>query len=495
MASVYKRNGKGKWYAAWMDMNGKQRTKSTGTTDKAAAERIAKKYEADAALRRDGVVDPSEDRYAEQGRRHLTEHLGEYHNYLVAKGGTEKHAKETKAMAERVAGLCQANHIKDLTASVVQSAINSLRAAKQDDSGQTKAGSSLRTCNAYLAAIKGFSRWLHRDRRSRADALVTLEAYNEDIDRKRLRRTLTSDELAWLIDVTTGRTLPEHAISGSDRAMLYRLAAGSGLRANELRSLTPESFDLDSAPPTVTVAAGYSKRRRKDVQPIRRDLADNLREWLRSKTSCERVFRRMPDNTARMLRADLEAAREAWINAARGQEREAREKSDFLRYINSAGEVFDFHAFRHTFVSAVVNGGASVKVAQELARHSTPALTIGRYSHARLGDLTGALESLPATCSTNAVNVTQNGAKSCDGLRASESASGEEKRSQSPKKKSPKSLRAAGLSDAVLQAAIACDQAEGTGLEPATPCGAPEFQSGSSPIRLPSGHAAGAAQP
>jgi hypothetical protein len=36
-----------------------------------------------------------------------------------------------------------------------------------------------------------------------------------------------------------------------------------------------------------------------------------------------------------------------------------------------------------------------VKTAQELARHSTRVLIIGRYAHARLHDLTGALEGLP----------------------------------------------------------------------------------------------------
>ena len=36
-----------------------------------------------------------------------------------------------------------------------------------------------------------------------------------------------------------------------------------------------------------------------------------------------------------------------------------------------------------------------MKVAQELARHSTPTLTIGRYAHTRLHDLTQALDRLP----------------------------------------------------------------------------------------------------
>ena len=58
--------------------------------------------------------------------------------------------------------------------------------------------------------------------------------------------------------------------------MLYTLAVSTGLRAGEIRSLTPTSFDLDADSPTVTVAAAYSKRRREDVQPIRGDFAMEL---------------------------------------------------------------------------------------------------------------------------------------------------------------------------------------------------------------------------
>ncbi len=60
----------------------------------------------------------------------------------------------------------------------------------------------------------------------------------------------------------------------------------------------------------------------------------------------------------------------------------------------------DFHSTRHTFISGIVPGGASVKVAQALARHSTPTLTIGPYSHTRLHDVASALESLPHLDST-----------------------------------------------------------------------------------------------
>ncbi len=106
-----------------------------------------------------------------------------------------------------------------------------------------------------------------------------------------------------------------------------------------------------------------------------------------------------------MLRSDLKAARADWIAEARNdEERQVRSESDFLRYRNAAGEVADFHSTRHTFISGIVAGGASVKVAQELARHSTPTLTIGRYSHTRLHDVAAALDSLPDLDATQPVN-------------------------------------------------------------------------------------------
>lgn len=57
---IYKRGGndaKGPWYATWVDHAGKRHVKSTKTTDKATANRILAKYKADAALRREGVID------------------------------------------------------------------------------------------------------------------------------------------------------------------------------------------------------------------------------------------------------------------------------------------------------------------------------------------------------------------------------------------------------------------------------------------------------
>lgn len=53
---------------------------------------------------------------------------------------------------------------------------------------------------------------------------------------------------------------------------------------------------------------------------------------------------------------------------------------------DAAGRVADFHSLRASLITLVVRGGASVKTAQALVRHSTPPLTIGRYTKAVLHD-------------------------------------------------------------------------------------------------------------
>ncbi len=97
-----------------------------------------------------------------------------------------------------------------------------------------------------------------------------------------------------------------------------------------------------------------------------------------------------------MLKADLQAARAAWIDVADDDaEREERNRSDFLTWQDSAGRYADFHALRHTSLSRLGRSGATPKVLQTLARHSTVELTIGRYCHAGLFDLSAADDQLP----------------------------------------------------------------------------------------------------
>lgn len=97
------------------------------------------------------------------------------------------------------------------------------------------------------------------------------------------------------------------------------------------------------------------------------------------------------------MQVDLANARKAWLEAVEDiEQRQAMEKTDFLKYRDSQGQQADFHALRHTFLSRLGRSGASAKVMQRLARHTTVELTIGRYTHAGLNDLSAAVNKLPA---------------------------------------------------------------------------------------------------
>ena len=73
---------------------------------------------------------------------------------------------------------------------------------------------------------------------------------------------------------------PVMRLSGPDRAILYIIAGYTGYRRGEIGSITATSFDFDADPPTLTVKAGHSKRRRTDVIPLRPDFAIRIRHWI-----------------------------------------------------------------------------------------------------------------------------------------------------------------------------------------------------------------------
>ena len=58
--------------------------------------------------------------------------------------------------------------------------------------------------------------------------------------------------------------------------MMYILSAWTGYRKAEIGSLTSRSIRLDDTPPTITVAACYSKRRRQDTQILHREVVNRL---------------------------------------------------------------------------------------------------------------------------------------------------------------------------------------------------------------------------
>ena len=297
-----------------------RRTTGYGCADLDATRRIQQKLEHDAYLARKGLVDPRERAFADAERVPLADHLADWAAALEARKVSEKHARQMAQCMGRIAESGRLGRLSELRADAVQGTVAALE--RDGDKG-------LATLNRYVVAAKSFSAWLARSGRVREDRLKGLQKYRAETDRRVRRRALSAEEVIALVDAAERGPTRSPDGGGVDRAVLYRLAVGTGFRASELASLTPASFDLSADRPTVTVAAGHSKRRREDVQPLPRKLADVIRPWLagrrRSLASGGhdpelRVFD-MPDsgNTAKLLRADLAAAGDRLPHAGGGR--------------------------------------------------------------------------------------------------------------------------------------------------------------------------------
>ena len=173
-------------------------------------------------------------------------------------------------------------------------------------------------------------------------------------------------------------------MSGRERRLLYTTAIQTGLRSNEMRSLTRGSLFLDASQPFVLCRAGSAKNRQQARQLIDDELANELRAHIATKAPKAAVFA-MPykNDLVNMLREDLAEARRVWVREAIDDPAEyaAREKSDFLAATNHEGEVFDFHGFRHSYGTWLALAGVPVKVVQTIMRHSTITLTMDTYGH------------------------------------------------------------------------------------------------------------------
>ncbi len=343
-------------------VTGKQVRMSLKTQDRKAAELAYSEAIRRAHIESAGLLNP----YEEHMSRPLSDHLIDWHDSMVAKSTSPKQATQQRSRANAIIEARQFKRWQDISASLVQSAIKDL----------IDKGRSLQTANHYLASCKQFTRWMVRDRRAPDDPLKHLPRYNVQTDKRHERRALTDVELQTLLQVT--RNAPHRfRMTGPQRAMLYRFAVETGLRANEIRSLSVGSLSLTSTPPTVTVAAAYSKHRREDVQPIRREFADVLRKFVATRPKGDLLFELpYPTGVSRMIKKDLEAAE--------------------IPYRDSANRVADFHALRHTFITNIAKPGVHPKDAQLLARHGSIGLTMDRYCHRVVLDAANALDALPS---------------------------------------------------------------------------------------------------
>jgi hypothetical protein len=210
------------------------------STNRVAAQQLLAEMVKKAELGRAGINDP----YEEHRKRPLAEHLADFAAYLKAKGDGAKHARDTVARVRRVIAGCRFAVIDDITLSRVQEFLAALpdaghsippldpakesytrrelaaalgvkphsvtilvkrwrlpavgrgkarrypRATAEALRGRLDRGPGATTVNHYGRAVRSFTRWLVRDRRTGDDALAGLAAVNATAEVRHARRPL-----------------------------------------------------------------------------------------------------------------------------------------------------------------------------------------------------------------------------------------------------------------------------------------------------------------
>ena len=234
------------------------------------------------------------------------------------------------------------------------------------------------TSNHYVTALRSFGKWLVKSAQAiDANPFESLEKIDARTDVRKSRRVLNHEDFVRLIEAATTNPWMFRGLAGEDRSMIYVVAAYTGLRSGEIASLTRSSFELESNPPVVVVEAAYTKNKELARIPLRADLVAQLRDYLHGMEDDDKAWPgTWSEDGAKMIRGDLKAAG--------------------IEYSDARGNDYDFHALRHQFITELSRAGVSLRVAQELARHSKPELTANIYTHLSTSDTLAEVEKLAA---------------------------------------------------------------------------------------------------
>jgi integrase len=157
-------------------------------------------------------------------------------------------------------------------------------------------------------------------------------------------------------------------LTGKDRAILYLVALSTGWRAGGIANLRVHNFLTNGL---VILEARYSKNRREQRKFLPDSVRKTVADYLQDKSVNEIVWPgNWYQNAAEMLRIDLKAA---GINP----------KTD--------EGILDFHSFRNTSITWMLESGTPIYLVQRHADHANPSQTM-RYARPKKDDVDDAVE-------------------------------------------------------------------------------------------------------
>ena len=196
-----------------------------------------------------------------------------------------------------------------------------------------------------LSAIRSFYRYLVREKIVSANPIEKVSSPKLD---KRLPSFLTREEVEQLLNAPNLST----PLGQRDRALLELLYA-SGLRVSELVSLNLEQINLDSG--EIRVRGKGDKERMVLIgKPAARALSDYLSQ-------------------GRLKLLGKKGSSALLLNPDGGRLSERRVQTILVKYASIAGidRRVHPHMLRHTFATHLLDGGADLRVVQELLGHAS----------------------------------------------------------------------------------------------------------------------------
>jgi integrase/recombinase XerC len=214
-------------------------------------------------------------------------------------------------------------------------------------------GFARRTIARRASALRRYFGWARRVGAVTNDPTTGLSAPRGEA---RLPRVLHPDELRSLLDASCSPG-PGGARDLRDTALL-ELLYGSGLRVAEAAALDVDDLELPRGRVRV-----WGKGDKQRVVPVSEPAADALRRWLA--------------DGRRELATEASPAAALFLNL-RGRRMTPRDARRVLD--RRAMAPTHPHALRHTFATHLLDGGADLRVVQELLGHADLATT-QRYTH------------------------------------------------------------------------------------------------------------------
>jgi integrase/recombinase XerD len=231
--------------------------------------------------------------------------------------------------------LTQKNRAKSIQENDIQDFLNSKR-SDQSEASITR----------LVASIRGFHKFMLQEEISDNNPAQYLSVGSKAL---RLPKTISSDEMNKIID----------SISGQDPnvtrdKLIFEFLYGTGARISELVNTDLDDIDIDSNVVKIRFGKGSKQR----IVPLGKSLKTAINNYL-TRTRNSLINTKKPNN--------------ALILNSKGGRLTRQSIWEVVNRVSIQNKVEDLtpHSLRHAFATHLLEGGADVRVVQELLGHSS----------------------------------------------------------------------------------------------------------------------------